>query len=205
MSAGRRVSLVKGFRDAIQTNYDAEIKVFAADLEPDLSAACQVSDRAVRLPHVLDPSYPKDLLEMCQRLNVRVVVPTIDTELPILADLRYKFQRFGIELIVSSKQLISEFYDKRLTAKFFHKTQFANARVYSNEDISYPVLVKPYDGSNSVGIAKIESPEQMSDEMMLNPKNMFCQYINHGDMMSIPWIFITIDIANCAALYLENS
>lgn len=181
LSAGRRVSLVRGFQSAVAAEQGLSAKVLAADMYPDLSAACQISDGAIRLPHVFDDAYSGALMEICRSLDVRLVVPTIDTELPILADLRADFRMAGIELLVSSEKFVAECSDKRRTAQFFENHNLPTPALYSPESATFPVLVKPYDGSCSAGIVKISSPDQITDQIRSDPKNIYCQYIDHAE------------------------
>ena len=124
-SAGRRVSLIRGFMDAAKDR-DAKTgdpasatRVYTADLRPDLSAACQVSDGSFPLPHVRSEDCPAALLKLCRAEQIRVVVPTIDTELLVLSTLRDELSNHGMELLVSDPGLITVCRDKRLTAEFF--------------------------------------------------------------------------------------
>jgi len=179
LSAGRRVSLVRGFQSVIAADKSLNLRVFTADMNPQLSSACQVSDGCFQLPHVLDDSYPEALMLLCKSKEIRLVIPTIDTELPILSALRIDFLEQGIELIVSSEDLVADCADKRKTKKLFSSYCLPTPEIYDKKSLKYPLLVKPYDGSLSSGIIIVESEDQITNQILDNPKNVFCQYINH--------------------------
>ena len=83
-SAGRRVSLVKAFQhELIKLVPDG--LVMTTDYNIKLSAACHISDKAFKLPLVTDPSYLNLLLEICLANDIKLIIPTIDTELLLLA------------------------------------------------------------------------------------------------------------------------
>jgi len=176
LSAGRRVSLVQGFRAATRTG----MRVLAADAAPELSAACHVSDGAFRLPRVSAPEYADALLELCNAENVGLVVPTIDTELKRLAEHRTAFERAGVMLLVCNEALVGVFSDKRETFKFFLSHGLEAAAIYPREEIRFPVFVKPFDGSLSIGAMLIRTPAELTPAIFENSRNIFCEYIDHS-------------------------
>ena len=106
LSAGRRVELVQAYQQALVQHFN-NAQVYTTDLKPELSAACQISDVAFKAPRVTAPEYIDYLLNLCIENEIGLVVPTIDTELYILAVQRERFSAEGIHLIISSTDLIS--------------------------------------------------------------------------------------------------
>ncbi len=178
LSAGRRVSLVRGFMDAMK-EYGGS--VFTADLNPELSAACQIADRHIKLPHCQSPEFTDELLSVCKSENISLVIPTIDTELLLLSASRAGFAQAGIELLISNEKIISLCRDKRLTGEFFESIGLQTPALYSKDELKFPVLVKPYDGSLSSGVVLVNDRNGLTQEILDNPKNMYCQYIDHED------------------------
>lgn len=180
LSAGRRVSLVRGFMQAAQAQSDKDICVYAADLAPHLSSACQISGGKFQVPHVRDPGYPDAVFDICVAQNIGVVVPTIDTELAILAPLRDRFSQAGITILISDTSFVDICRDKRATARFFTDQGLPAPTLYDPKDLTFPVLVKPYDGSLSAGVYLIDTPDGITPQILENPKNIYCQYIDHA-------------------------
>lgn len=178
LSAGRRVSLLRGFKDACANE---NIKVFAADMFPDISSACNVADDSFELPHVLSNQYSDSLLKLCLNQNIQLVIPTIDTELPVLSNIREKFLKLDIKIVVSDAELISICNDKRLTALFFEENNLSTPKLYSKDDLNYPILVKPYDGSLSKGVELLRSSNELTSTITENPKNIYCEYVDHDE------------------------
>lgn len=177
LSAGRRVSLLRGFQEAARAYPGCE--VVAADANPDLSAACHAADAAEPLPRVREPAYADALKALCERRNIRLVVPTIDTELLVLADLREEMAATGLELLVSAPHLVATFGDKRRTAAFFRERGLDTPALYAPDEIDFPVFVKPYDGSLSSGAQLIERREDLTPAILDNPRNIYCEYVAH--------------------------
>ena len=76
-SAGRRVSLVRSFQKELKGTYPNS-KVYAADAEPLLSAACQIADGFFKVARLDDPNYIEDLIGFCKLHDIKLVIPTID-------------------------------------------------------------------------------------------------------------------------------
>ena len=177
-SAGRRVSLVKAFKNEI-FKLGLSSKVYTTDMVPSLSAACQVADGFFEVNRVNAPTYITRLLEICIKNNIKIVIPTIDTELQTLAVHRETFADVGITIVLSSQAIIDKCRDKRLIHSFFDEINFRRAQdVVLTETIPYPIFVKPYDGSRSVGIHIIASENDFTDEIRNNPKNLFLEYFD---------------------------
>ena len=88
--------------------------VVAGDVDP-LAPAFTKADHSELMPRLDSPEYSSRLLELCQRRQIALVVPTIDTELALLAGLSDEFARSGITILVSATKLIEATSDKRKT------------------------------------------------------------------------------------------
>jgi carbamoyl-phosphate synthase large subunit len=178
LSAGRRVSLTRLFRHAAATH---GLTVATADMRPSMSSACNDNKYKVELPHVHAPDYAERLENYCRNNKVRMVVPTIDTELPILSELKQRFAAFGCTLVVSDIAMVDHCADKRLTAALFEPLGLKMPRLMEVKNLSYPLIVKPYDGSLSAGISILRNPTELNQSHLDNSRNMFCQYLEHTD------------------------
>jgi len=178
LSAGRRVSLTRLFRQAAIPH---GLKVATADMRPAMSSACQDGDEWIELPNVRDPDYSMQLENYCREAGVRLVVPTIDPELPLLANLKARFAAFGCTIAVSDLALVEPCADKRLTGSLFEPRGLKMPRRMEIEALSYPLIIKPYDGSLSAGIAILRNPAELTQALLDNPRNMFYQYLEHAD------------------------
>ena len=83
-SAGKRVALTRYFKETLR-RFFPEAKVYTTDMRPDMAPAAYVSDGCFAVPRVTEPEYPDLLLSLCREHGVGIVVPTIDTELMVLA------------------------------------------------------------------------------------------------------------------------
>lgn len=177
LSAGRRVELLQAFKNEVAKRH-LPAKVYAADLKPELSAACQLADQAFAVPRVTAEGYMDHLLELCTREDVGLVIPTIDTELLGLAEARSRFAAEGIHLIISDESLIHRCRDKRHTADLFRELEIATPRIMDRDDLSFPCFAKPYDGSRSIGATKLNTASEFTESMRVDHKLMFMEYID---------------------------
>lgn len=179
-SAGRRVSLVRFFKAELAEVFPGA-KVFTADLNPAYAAACAVSDGAFAVPRATDPAYIQKLLELALDNGVRLIVPTIDTELQVLSQSVSLFEKNGITVVVSNPEMVSVFRDKRKTHDFFDRCGIARAREYDRGDYSLPLYIKPVDGSRSVDNYIIRTASELAEYHFSNPRLMFLEFLEHKD------------------------
>jgi len=176
-SVGRRVSLIEIFKqELIKVHRDG--KVYAVDLEVDLSAACKVADGSFSVPRVDHKDYIKDLLDICLAQNVSLVIPTIDTELKVLALNEELFLSKGIHLAISSIEFIEKCRNKYKIHEFFQANNIDIAKEYDKSQYTLPLFIKPYDGSRSIDTYVITKEDQITTYHMENDKLMFLEYLN---------------------------
>lgn len=174
LSAGRRVELVKAFQESCK-KISPESLVYTADINPGLSSACQTSDHSFLVPRISDTSYIASLAKIQQENDIAIIIPTIDTELLKLANNRASF--CSDTLIVSNDHIIASCRDKRDTATLFSQLNIESPRIYQKEDLIFPCFCKPYDGSSSIGAFAIHSHNDITPEILNNPKNMYMELI----------------------------
>ena len=153
-------------------------------MNPALSSACQVSDGYVKIPRVTDKNYLTILKKYCKKENISIVVPTIDTELSILADAKEEFQKDGIFIAISSKEICDIFYLKDTTEKFFVEHNLDTPRQIKDiKYCSYPIFAKLNNSSCSIGATIVYTPEQ-AVELAQDKNYIFQEYIQ-GDEYTV--------------------
>lgn len=185
-SAGQRVSLVRAFQKELMLRFPGS-KVFTVDMHPGLSPACQISDGYFKVRRVTDEAYIPELVRLCEEQQIRMVVPTIDTELKVLSENKDLFDARGIHCIVSSKDFVYACRDKRIIHEFFVEHGIEIPKEISKEQPEFPLFIKPYDGSLSAGIRLLHSREELDDSLLSDPKLMFMEYLDkmHFDEFTV--------------------
>lgn len=179
-SAGRRVSLVNIFKQYAKI-IDRDIKVFTADMNPIMAAACYVSDAFFELPKITSSEYIEKLIETCKSHSIGIIIPTIDTCLPILARNKQRFASEGIQVIVSDNDFVDLCCDKRKTFRFFEAHGIRCPKMIDVNNPKFPMFAKPYDGSSSKDIHTIMTDKDLSDSIKNNPKLMFMELLDKAE------------------------
>ena len=157
-SAGRRVELIHCFRQAA-AELNVPLRTIAVDIDPAMSSACRAADESVAVPRCLAPEFVPSLLRICERRRVDLVVPTIDTELEILAAHRDQFCRIGTRISVPSLEITRVARNKAATASFLAAAGIQTPRTGTIDELlqapdswRWPVILKPLGGSSSLGL-----------------------------------------------------
>lgn len=164
-SSGRRVSLIKLFKEVYHTN-NISGKIITADLKNSAPSAF-ISDKHYIVPRVDNGNYLLELLKICEKENINLVIPLIDTELLLLSENRHLFEELDVKLFVSGTLLNEIACDKVKTYQFFKENNIETPKVFSNEELTekiyeFPLLIKPYNGSSSKGVTKVHTEKELS-------------------------------------------
>ena len=176
-SAGQRVALVRDFKETLVRFY-AEAKVFTTDMNPDLAPAAYVSDGCFEVLRVTDENYISQLLDICKKNEIGMIVPTIDTELLVLAENKKLFNDNDIIVCVSDLDFIKVCRDKRNTGDFLEKHNIRVPKAVDKYNPTFPLFAKPYDGSLSTNLHYIKNAEELTQDILDDPKLLFMEYID---------------------------
>lgn len=161
-SVGRRVELMQAFRAASEKTGIA-LELYGADMNP-YAPALAFCDRAVMVPAIRSDEYIPTLREICAAEGIDALIPTIDTDLLLLAQNRETFG--GTRVMISAPEKVALCRDKRLTADYFHSVGLLSPDPV--DDIikyrgGFPAFIKPMDGSSSIHAFKAENPQELED------------------------------------------
>lgn len=176
-SAGQRVALVRDFKETLVRFY-AEAKVFTTDMNPELAPAAYVSDGCFEVLRVTDENYISQLLDICKKNEIGMIVPTIDTELLVLAENKKLFNDNDIIVCVSDLDFIKVCRDKRNTGDFLEKHNIRVPKAVDKYNPTFPLFAKPYDGSLSTNLHYIKNAEELTQDILDDPKLIFMEYID---------------------------
>jgi carbamoyl-phosphate synthase large subunit len=141
---------------------DEPLTLLAGDIDPYAAGLYLVGpERRAILPRGDDPRFADELLARCAREDVRVLVPTVDSELLPLARRRDEFAAAGVALVLASQDTLAVCLDKwaldeRCRGRVrVPATAVADARLDPGA-VELPAIVKPRAGSGSRGIRLVE-------------------------------------------------
>ena len=177
-SAGRRVSLINAFKIASK-QLNTESKIFITDLNLRRSPASYFADDSFKIGLFNDPDYVKDLLAICLKNKISILIPTLDTELILLAKSKSLFNANGINIIISDLNLIEILRDKITTNTFFNSLNIKTPVIFNKDNMKFPVFLKPLNGSNSKGIYKADNFKEIKQSDLESNNMMILENIDN--------------------------
>lgn len=164
-SAGRRVALIRNFKKSL-SSLGLSGSIVTTDLKKNAPASF-IADCGEQAPGVTDPNYIAILKDICKKHQIKLIVPLIDAELHILSLHKQDFEALGMTVLVSSNETNQICFDKKNTYKFFKNAGVQTPEILNVEKITaeaeakYPFLIKPADGSCSIGVTKIRNAREL--------------------------------------------
>ena len=165
-SVGRRVELLKEFRNSLDSND----KIIAVDLS-NLAPALYVADTHYIVPRIDDPKYLESIIDICNKERVNAITTLIDPEIELLSKNRTIFENLGIEVLAPYVETAKLCFDKYEMYKFLKAHGISTIDTWDSYEtaieeidkglLSFPVFVKPRKGSGSVGARKVEDIETL--------------------------------------------
>lgn len=199
--AGRRVALIRAFKQAL-ADLALTGRVCAADLN-FTSPAAHVADARFTAPLFRSGTFIDDMLTLCEREKISLLVPTIDPELSLYAPARQRFADIGTTVAISSEQVIEIGADKRLTHRWLNENGFPAPRQASITDVlaspndwPTPLIAKPARGSSSIGLRRVTRIDELA--LINQPETMVVESVAPGDEYTIDVYIDRTGKARCA-------
>ncbi len=131
---GRRVELMQAFRNAA-LKLDLNLKIYGADMS-GTAPALAYCDYTRKICAMKDDNYIEELLEICKKDAIDLVMPTIDTDLMVLAENVDRFEKIGVKVLISKPDKVIICRDKNNTGRFFEECGL-RAPVTCNDSSSF--------------------------------------------------------------------
>jgi carbamoyl-phosphate synthase large subunit len=187
-SAGRRVELLEAFRQAL-ADLGLEGRVLAAD-RSWYSSARHRADAHFAVPSCEQPEFVPRMVELCREQHVDLVVPTIDTELPVLAAGRDELAAVGATVAVSAPAVVEIAGDKVATHSWLTAHGFPTVRQTTVAEVRddgrgwpFPLVVKPRFGSAAKGVAIVDDEQELA--VAARTGEVVVQTIARGDEYTV--------------------
>lgn len=175
---GRRVELLEAFRSAA-FDLGIDLTIIGTDASPTVPTF-SYCDKSYAICRIDNQEYIPTLKKIVQENQVDLVIPTIDTDLLILAEHRDSFIAIGSNILVSDKEKIQICRDKRLTHSFFAECGVStphtvdDVKDYQN---GFPCFIKPKNGSSSIYAYKVLTHSQLLEKAQVVPEYIIQPFI----------------------------
>lgn len=176
---GRRVALVSAFRHAMG-QLGLEGRILGADSSP-YSSAARLCDEVYYVHLSSHAGYVENLLEICGKQKVDILIPLIDPELQILAGQNARFAEVGTTLLLSAEGTIDICRDKVKTYKALVAAGIDTPRVFTYRESAradLPLFMKPRGGSSARDIHKINTLDELVYYHRQVPNAIIQEYID---------------------------
>ena len=184
LAAGTRNKIVQYFK----RTFEGIGNVVATDASL-LGPAIYDADKFYIVPPITDVGYIDRILDICKKEQINGLLSLIDPELSLLAANEDKFKELGVTIIGSPYDLCEMALDKMQMYQWLKNHGYNCARSWINKeefykvvetgDITYPVFVKPYRGSASINISKVEDKETV-DLLFAHENDLMIQEFLNG-------------------------
>lgn len=157
---GRRVELVQAFRAAGRR---LRLPLCLVGVDSDLTApALPCVDQPVIVPPAADQGYMPAILEAIEDHAANLLIPTTDTDLPVLSQQRDVIAGLGCVPLIAEAGVIGVCRDKILTYQHLRRHNIDTPETFTPEQLrklpapQFPLFIKPRSGSASQWVHKIE-------------------------------------------------
>ena len=184
LSCGTRNKVVQYFKKALA----GQGNVIATDMSPNAPALYD-ADKHYIVPRMSAPGYIDVIFDICKKEKISGVLSLIDPELSLLAKHMDDFAALGVTVIGSSYDLCEQSLDKMQMFRYLTEHGYRCAKSYVSKEqfyedvaagvISYPVFVKPVQGSASISISKVYDKETV-DLLFDHSDNLMIQEFLNG-------------------------
>lgn len=165
-SVGTRNKVVQYFKK----EFEGIGSVIATDTS-ELAPAIYEADKYYLVPRIDEPNYIEKILDICKKEKIGCLFALIDPELSLIAENKERFLKIGVTPLISEYDAVELAFDKYKMYKYLSSNGYKAAKSYIDKDefykdldagkIGFSVFVKPYKGSASININKVDSKEEI--------------------------------------------
>ena len=189
LSCGTRNKIIQYFKENL-LGIGKVITTDCSSIAPSLYEA----DKYYIVPRMVDIGYLEIILDICKKENITAVLSLIDPELSLLAKNIEKFKKLGVTVIGSNYEACELALDKWKMYNWLKNHGYNYARSYLDINdfykdldagkINFPVFVKPYKGSASKAIRKVQNKEIL-DTLIKNNQDLLIQEYLDGQEFGV--------------------
>lgn len=175
-SVAAKVLLVRAFRDALAD----EGQVFTCDARQQCAGGLASDGHHAVLP-LADPAALHQLLELCDRKEIGLLVPTRDGELSFLAEHAESFRAIGTHVLVPALEDLRRCQDKRAFTLHLQANRLPSIPIVSARDATLPAFIRPLRGAAGAGARRIDTRAEIDalrdgDDVLVHPMIMAPEY-----------------------------
>lgn len=168
-------------------------KVIGCDIYPSIwHAVSKECNNVYQAPFATnEEEYISFLLEICEKEQIKCILPLTDLEIDVLNRYRGCFMDSGIALFIQSKECLNIARDKYAMYKLLKNDTFVNVP-YSNcseeltLDFPVPAIAKPINGRSSEGLKRISQTDELKE--FAGTVNYIIQQNINGPVFTVDYV-----------------
>jgi carbamoyl-phosphate synthase large subunit len=153
-------------------------------------------DKFYKIPHFDSVSLLPNLLKICRREQVDIIIPVFEPELLILSENREKF--LPTSILIPNKDTVNLCMDKEKTLKFFIDNNIPTCNIHQPNHLTkkdFPLFLKPKVGNASKGIKVIHNKKELQSTYC--PKRDLLCSLLQGDEFTIDIYCAKAGVIDC--------
>ncbi len=161
-SVGRRVELMQAFRQGAK-NLKIDLEIWGADITAT-APALFFCDKVKIVPLIKSEEYIPSLVSVCKEEGIDCLIPTIDTDLLLLAENKKSFEEIGTKVLIAAPEKVKLCRDKNHTADYFISLGLKSPKPTNKIELyngGFPAFIKPKDGSSSVDAYRVDNMDDL--------------------------------------------
>lgn len=168
-SVGRRVELVQAFRHAAN-ELEVGLTIIGVDISPSAPALFFCDETRI-VCGIYNENYIPQLLSICETEKVDCLIPTIDTDLLLLAENKKRFEKIGTKVLISAVDKVKLCRDKNYTGEYFQSVGLKSPTPVNSIEkfeemlrtgkVQFPAFIKPKDGSSSINAFRVDTLDDL--------------------------------------------
>jgi carbamoyl-phosphate synthase large subunit len=174
---------------ALRSQKDLNFKIVAVDADP-LSYGLYLADKFYIVPKVNERLYIPEIMNICKRERIDVLIPLWSNEILLYSEKREEFKKIGVRIAISEPGTVKTCIDKYEFYKFLSKNGIPTAKTYLPHEagkINFPAFIKMRSGSASKNAKKISSCKELEIELKKN-SDLLVQELLEGREYTIDFV-----------------
>jgi carbamoyl-phosphate synthase large subunit len=164
-----------------------QYEVYFADSDPDAKPYPIPHDRWVQIPFATAPNFATDVADLCSRLQIDLLLPTVDEELLPISRFSVKFD---CEILLPPERFVLRHLDKLTSNQFLQNYGLPAPKTVSATDsrLDFPCVLKPRLGRGSRHVFTTYSEVELQAQIISarkEPHDFVLQELIIGDEFTV--------------------
>lgn len=165
----------------------ARYEVFFADADLDAKPYPIATDHWLQIPLATAAEFPREIADLCRRMEIDLFIPTVDEELLPIARLP---KPLGFDVLLPQEHFVARHLDKLASNQFLHQAGLPAPQTVAADQgrLDFPCIVKPRSGRGSRHVATVYSEAELQAQITLArqaPENFVVQELVTGDEYTV--------------------